>query len=57
MESQIWGSADLTEDAEKIIIGDEDIDYLRENEVLWDKFKARMAGAGVAIEDARGNSL
>jgi hypothetical protein len=57
MEAQIWGSADLTQDTEKIVIGDDDIDYINQNKVLWDKFKTKMAMAGVAIEDTRGHSL
>jgi hypothetical protein len=57
MEAQIWGSADLTQDAEKIVIGDDDIDYIKQNEALWNKFKAKMKMAGVAIEDTKGNSL
>jgi hypothetical protein len=57
MEAQIWGSADLTQDAEKIVIGDDDIDHIKQNEALWNKFKAKMAIAGVAIEDTKGNLL
>jgi hypothetical protein len=57
MEAQIWGSADLTKDAEKIVIGDNDSDYISQDKTLWNKFKAKMAKAGVAVEDTRGNPL
>jgi hypothetical protein len=57
MEAQIWGSADLTKDAEKIVIGDNDVVHISQNKALWNKFKAKMARAGVAIEDTKGNLL
>lgn len=50
METQIWGSADLRKDVEKIVIGEKDVDYLQQNMVLWNKFKTQMDDAGVKIE-------
>jgi len=55
MEAQIWGSADIRKDVEKIVLGKKDLDFVRKNEVLLNKLKSKIGN--VPIEDMAGNRL
>ena len=55
METQIWGSADIRKDVEKIVLGKKDLDFVRKNDVLLKQLKSKIGN--VLIEDMAGNRL
>jgi len=55
MEAQIWGSADIRKDVEKIVLGGTDIDFVMNNMLLLNQLKSKIGN--VPIEDMSGNKL